>query len=89
VIGGLTNEIDTKVETRVPFLSSIPLLGELFKHTSSTRDRRSLIIFITPTLVNSAEDTEFLLQQELLRRRTRLKDEVEALLNPALGTAGS
>ncbi|HIG87826.1 MAG TPA: hypothetical protein EYQ25_12345 [Planctomycetes bacterium] len=89
VIGGLTNEIDTKVETRVPFLSSIPLLGELFKHRSATRDRRSLIIFVTPQLVNSAEDTEFLLQQELQRRRTRLKDEVEALLNPAPGTAGS
>jgi len=87
VIGGLTNEIDTKIETRVPFLSSIPLLGELFKHKSATRDRRSLIIFVTPQLVNSAEDTEFLLQQELMRRRTRLKDEVDALLNPALDPA--
>lgn len=86
VIGGLTNEIDTKVETRVPFLSSIPILGELFKHKSATRDRRSLIIFVTPQLVNSAEDTEFLLQQELMRRRTSLKDEVDALLNPALRT---
>jgi len=83
VIGGLTNEIDTEVESRVPLLGAIPVLGELFSHTNRTRDRRSLVIFVTPQLVNNAEDTEYLLQQELQRRRSSLKDEVEALVNPA------
>lgn len=82
VIGGLTTDSDTEIESRVPYLSRIPLLGELFKHRVETRDRRSLVIFITPTLVHSSEDTEFLLQQELARRSSRLQDEVEALVNP-------
>jgi type IV pilus assembly protein PilQ len=82
VIGGLTTDVETKIKTQVPYLGSIPILGELFKHRSETRERRSLIIFITPTLVHSAEDTEFLLQQELQRRHTRIKDEIEALVNP-------
>jgi len=82
VIGGLTTDNDTSVKSRVPYLSRIPIVGELFKHRAETRDRRSLVIFITPTLVHSSEDTEFLLQQELARREARLKDEIEALVNP-------
>ena len=81
-IGGLTTDNDTSVKSRVPYLSRIPIVGELFKHRAETRDRRSLVIFITPTLVHSSEDTEFLLQQELARRKARLKDEIEALVNP-------
>ena len=80
VIGGLTTETDTETETRVPGLSKIPLLGELFKHRSKSRDRRSLLVFITPTIVHSSEDTELLLQQELRRRRMRITDEIEALV---------
>ena len=73
---------DVSTHTRVPFLSKIPILGELFKHKSESRDRRSLVIFITPTIVHSSQDTEFILQQELGRRRTRLRDEIEALVRP-------
>ncbi|MDA1264388.1 MAG: hypothetical protein O2816_04840, partial [Planctomycetota bacterium] len=65
IIGGLTTDVDTQVRSRVPYLSRIPIVGELFKHKSQTRDRRSLMIFIQPRLVHSAEDTEFILQQEL------------------------
>jgi type IV pilus assembly protein PilQ len=82
VIGGLTTDTDTKVKSQVPLLGSIPVIGQLFKHRTHTRDRRSLVIFITPTLVHNSEDTEFLLQQELGRRSARLKDEIEALVAP-------
>ena len=82
VIGGLTTETDTKIVSRVPYISRVPVLGELFKFRSETRDRRSLVIFLTPKLVHSAADTEYLLQQELLRRRGRLQDEIDDLLDP-------
>jgi len=85
VIGGLTTDADVSIKTRVPFISRIPIIGELFKHRSESRDRRSLVIFITPSLVHSSQDTEFILQQELGRRRTRLKDEIEALVRPIGG----
>ena len=64
VIGGLTTDADTKTVTRVPYISRVPILGELFKFRNEARDRRNLIIFITPTLVHNAQDAEFLLQQE-------------------------
>jgi len=79
VIGGLATDVDAKTVSRVPFISRIPILGELFKYKTESRDRRSLVIFVTPTLVHSSEDTEYLLQQELNRRHTRLHDELEAL----------
>ncbi|MBL6756789.1 MAG: hypothetical protein ISQ11_10295 [Planctomycetes bacterium] len=81
VIGGLTTDAETKILSRVPYISRIPVLGELFKYRNEARDRRSLLIFITPSLVHNSEDAEFLLQQELQRRKNRLADEVEALLD--------
>ena len=81
VIGGLTTDAETKTPSRVPYISRIPVLGELFKYRNEARDRRSLLIFITPSLVHNSEDAEFLLQQELQRRKNRLADEVEALLD--------
>jgi type IV pilus assembly protein PilQ len=83
VIGGLTTDSDVESESRVPFLSDIPILGWLFTYESKNRDRRSLMIFITPTIVRSSADTDRLLQQELQRRHTLLKDELERLLTPA------
>ena len=55
VIGGLLNSEDTKTVSKIPLLSSIPILGEFFKHTSRSRDKRELIILITPHIVG--EDT--------------------------------
>lgn len=82
MIGGLTTDQDTQTNSRVPFLSRIPLLGELFKHEKAERTRRSLLVFITPTIVHTGVDTERIVQSELLRRRSKLRDEVEALMTP-------
>ncbi|MEZ6005267.1 MAG: hypothetical protein R3F33_13880 [Planctomycetota bacterium] len=84
MVGGLTTDTESETETRVPYLSRIPVVGELFKHRSKTKDKRSLLIFLTPTLVHSAEDTEYILQQELMRRRGSLREEIEQLLDPSL-----
>ncbi len=80
VIGGLTTETDTRTEQRVPGLSRIPLLGRLFRYEAKNRDRRSLLVFLTPSIVHSSEDQELLLQRELQRRRSALRDELEGLV---------
>lgn len=48
VIGGLMRERKVDFETGIPILSSIPLLGELFKRTESRREKSELVIFLTP-----------------------------------------
>ncbi len=82
VIGGLTTEQDQKSESRVPYISRIPLLGELFKYRKKDRQRRSLLVFVTPTIVHSSAEQDQLLQHEFERRKTTLKAQVEALVGP-------
>lgn len=52
VVGGLLNSEDIKTVSKVPLLSAIPIIGEFFKHTESSTERRELIILITPVIVN-------------------------------------
>ena len=51
-IGGLLNMEDGKTITKVPLLGDIPVLGQFFRHTATTHDKRELIILITPKIVN-------------------------------------
>ena len=51
VIGGLINSEESKTVSKIPLLGNIPILGEFFKYTSTSRDKRELIILITPYLV--------------------------------------
>jgi type IV pilus assembly protein PilQ len=88
VIGGLTTEIDSKTTSKVPFIGDIPILGELFKYRTKNRDRRNLMVFVTPSIVHTNADAERILQQELRRRHTALKAELEALVTPDAGAAG-
>jgi len=81
VIGGLTTDQETETIQKVPGLWRIPLVGELFKNKSRSRSRRSLMVFLTPSIVYSRDDHEQLLQRELQLRRTRLTDQLEAMVS--------
>jgi type IV pilus assembly protein PilQ len=52
VIGGIYVDSETESDTGIPYLSSIPLLGWLFKSNSQNKIRNELLIFITPKVVN-------------------------------------
>ena len=56
VIGGLMDSTESKTVSKIPLLGDIPILGEFFKHTSRTRDKRELIIVVTPYLIESDQD---------------------------------
>ena len=62
-IGGLINSEDAKIVSKIPFLGDLPIIGRFFRHTSNTRDKRELIILITPTLV--ADDTPAPMSQRM------------------------
>jgi general secretion pathway protein D len=55
-IGGLLNDDERKTIERIPLLSDIPLLGELFKSRSRTRSKTNLMVFIRPTILRNRED---------------------------------
>ena len=50
VLGGLTSEELRESVQKVPGLGSIPLLGNLFKNRSTTKERRNLLVFLKPTI---------------------------------------
>ena len=68
-IGGLINSEDAKIVSKIPLLGDLPIIGRFFRHTSNTRDKREVIILITPTLV--ADDTPAPMSQ-------RMKESYEA-----------
>jgi len=86
VIGGLRTDAETKTLGKVPFLGDIPILGELFKFRSKNIDKRSLMVFITPSIVYTSDDSRRILELELERRDMLLKDELEQLLGGESGT---
>jgi len=51
LLGGLITQDDTKTSSGVPFLSTIPLMGNLFKSTTDTTDRRELVVMIQPSVI--------------------------------------
>jgi type II secretory pathway component HofQ len=51
VLGGIFREERFESESRVPFFSAIPLLGELFKRRSEQQEKVELLVFITPKLL--------------------------------------
>ncbi|TVZ40569.1 type IV pilus assembly protein PilQ [Alteromonadaceae bacterium 2753L.S.0a.02] len=53
VLGGIYSTETRKGESKVPLLGDIPLLGRLFRYDISQEDKRELLIFITPRIMNS------------------------------------
>jgi type IV pilus assembly protein PilQ len=51
VIGGVIRSKDDKLERHVPLLHAIPLLGNLFRYTSTSLDKTEIMIFVTPKIV--------------------------------------
>jgi type IV pilus assembly protein PilQ len=82
VLGGLVTHTQTDTETKLPLLGDIPVLGYLFKNKATQDTRSTLIVFITPNLIRSADDTEKSMQhalQERFEMRQRLMQERDAI----------
>lgn len=56
VLGGLLDDNERRTIQKIPFLSDIPLLGELFKSRGRQRTKTNLMVFIRPTILRTAED---------------------------------
>ena len=50
VIGGVVVDLESKAQSRVPGLSSIPVLGNLFKNRTTQRNTNEILFFITPRI---------------------------------------
>jgi type IV pilus assembly protein PilQ len=71
VLGGLVSETQTETEIKLPLLGDIPVIGYLFKNRQTQDVKSNLIVFITPNLIRSAEDTKRQFEEAL---RERMQD---------------
>ncbi len=51
VIGGIMQQSTRNSEAGIPWISKIPVLGNLFKYKTASEDKDELLIFITPSIV--------------------------------------
>ncbi|WP_430635282.1 type II secretion system secretin GspD [Sphingomonas hankookensis] len=85
VLGGLTSDDYNRIRSQVPVLGSIPILGELFKGRSEIHEKRTLFVFLKPTILRDGADAaaaartryDRLRQEEVLQG-----DKRSLLLNP-------
>lgn len=52
VLGGIFQDQRNYTEDKVPFLGDIPAVGNLFKRRSTQNQKRELLIFVTPTILD-------------------------------------
>ncbi|WP_294076278.1 type II secretion system secretin GspD [Sphingomonas sp.] len=69
VLGGLTSDDYGQVKSQVPILGDIPILGELFKGRRETRAKRTLFIFLKPTILRNGEDAAAIAKAKYARLR--------------------
>jgi len=67
VIGGLITSQDNNTERKVPFIGDLPIIGELFKTTTVTKERRELLIVLTPYVQTGAADADKETQKQTKR----------------------
>jgi general secretion pathway protein D len=56
-VGGLLNDNERRTLERIPLLGDLPVVGNLFKSRTRSREKTNLMVFIRPTILRSAADT--------------------------------
>lgn len=74
VLGGLTSDDYGQVKSQVPILGDIPILGELFRSRRETRQKRTLFIFLKPTILRDGEDAAAIARAKYARLRAEELD---------------
>ena len=77
VLGGLIQTDTENLNTGVPGLNRVPLLGRLFSYQQETVERRELFIVLRPEIINLNSETE-LEYQDILDRFDMASDLIEA-----------
>ncbi len=73
ILGGLMKENETEEVSKVPLLGDIPIIGWLFKSRTSLKEKTNMLVFLTPKILRSQDDSKKLLGQKLDQRLNFVK----------------
>ncbi len=76
-LGGLLDDNERRTIEKIPLLGDIPGIGKLFQSKARSRQKTNLMVFIRPTILRNAEDSQTL----AARRFGYIRDE-QRLLRP-------
>jgi general secretion pathway protein D len=54
VLGGMISEDIRKIKDKVPILGDLPWVGRLFTSESNESNKKNLLVFVTPTIIDPA-----------------------------------
>lgn len=69
VIGGLMRDTVRTGQTKVPILGDLPLLGVLFRHSEKKKEKKNLLLFLTPYVVRSPADLRSIYERKMRERQ--------------------
>jgi general secretion pathway protein D len=69
VIGGLMRDQITTSSSKVPVLGDIPLIGALFRTTDKTKEKKNLLLFLTPYIIRSPTDLRSIYERKMRERQ--------------------
>jgi general secretion pathway protein D len=89
IIGGLIREDTNKSKNGIPFLSKIPILGNLFGNTSDNVSRNEIIVLLTPHVMRNLKEAEKVTSDYLERYQGTSGKEVGEFIKEKGGDGGS
>jgi len=57
-VGGLLSSKTTKLQNQVPWLGQVPVIGTLFRNSSSQKEETELVVIVTPHIVRPVKPGE-------------------------------
>lgn len=85
IIGGLTSEKLDETTNKIPFLGDLPIIGALFRSTSTMRRKTNLYIFIRPYILGDENfETLKAISRQQLRKAKREGGKTELLRSTLL-----
>ncbi len=88
ILGGLIKKVEGKGQSKVPFFSQIPVLGDLlFTHHSDVDRQQNVIIYLTPYIVKNSGDLQKL--KSLLAELDNVQTQYNRLVQEKLEEHGN
>ena len=88
VIGGLISDDTKNGDSQVPWLGNIPVIGNLFKYQTRSREKTNLMVFLRPTVLRDGKSANQLTGERydyIRNEQGRALKEAESLLPPSGG----
>lgn len=78
VLGGLLDDFSKEQVSKVPLLGDIPIVGQLFRYTSTARAKRNLMVFIRPTIIRDDDVYRSLSKEKYTSYRQEQQQRIDA-----------